>query len=221
MFNPAKIVIGVAVVAILVYAVLAFDLPYKKVNENPKNDVSDLIHIFTLADYAEIESPITITGEARGTWFFEASFPIQVLAPNGTLLGQGHAEAQGDWMTEEFVPWSATLTFDAKGNSSGIVRFMNDNPSGLPENDKKLDVPVSIKVVKLPTATSTVSTKACIPTGCGGQLCSDQVMISTCVFRPEHACYRNAECKRQADGLCGWTETPTLAACLSNPPSNL
>lgn len=58
----------------------------------------------------------------------------------------------------------------------------------------------------------------CIKTGCGGTLCSDQEMMSTCEFRPEHACYRDATCERQADGTCGWTETPELTACLANPP---
>ena len=59
---------------------------------------------------------------------------------------------------------------------------------------------------------------ACIKTGCGGTLCTDQDMMSTCEYRPEHACYQDAVCERQSDGTCGWTETPELAACLANPP---
>jgi hypothetical protein len=43
-------------------------------------------------------------------------------------------------------------------------------------------------------------------------------MVTTCEFRPEYACYRDATCERQADGTCGWTETPELTACLANPP---
>lgn len=55
----------------------------------------------------------------------------------------------------------------------------------------------------------------CFVGGCSGQICSDQEgVISTCEFRPEYACYQTATCARQADGQCGWTETPELAACL-------
>ncbi len=60
----------------------------------------------------------------------------------------------------------------------------------------------------------------CYKGGCGGQLCSEEEgMVSTCEFEPEHACYRSAECARQADGACGWTQTPELTECLQNPPA--
>jgi hypothetical protein len=61
---------------------------------------------------------------------------------------------------------------------------------------------------------------ACFKGGCGGQTCSDQEgVITTCEFRPEHACYASATCERQADGACGWTQTAELTACLADPPS--
>lgn len=60
----------------------------------------------------------------------------------------------------------------------------------------------------------------CFKGGCSGQLCSDQEGLnSTCEFRPEYACYRTAECARQADGTCGWTPTAELTACLASPPA--
>lgn len=57
----------------------------------------------------------------------------------------------------------------------------------------------------------------CVKTGCSGQICADQSRISTCEFRPEYACYASATCARQADGACGWTQTPELVTCLANP----
>jgi len=55
--------------------------------------------------------------------------------------------------------------------------------------------------------------------GCSGQLCDNGPgMVSTCIFRPEYACYRAATCEAQAAGHCGWTQTASLAACLANPP---
>jgi hypothetical protein len=58
----------------------------------------------------------------------------------------------------------------------------------------------------------------CVKTGCSGQICADENVFSTCEFRPEYACYREATCERQDDGTCGWTETAELSACLANPP---
>jgi len=43
--------------------------------------------------------------------------------------------------------------------------------------------------------------------------------MTTCEFRPEHACYREAVCERQPNGECGFTDTPELRACLASPPS--
>lgn len=58
----------------------------------------------------------------------------------------------------------------------------------------------------------------CHATGCSGQICSDNDVITTCEYRPEYACYKSAQCSRQADGNCGWTWTAELEACLENPP---
>jgi hypothetical protein len=59
----------------------------------------------------------------------------------------------------------------------------------------------------------------CYVGGCSAQLCTDEPNIaSTCEYRAEYACYRTAECKRQQNGQCGWTETSELRSCLRNPP---
>lgn len=60
------------------------------------------------------------------------------------------------------------------------------------------------------------SAGACYVGGCSSQICSErQGFITTCEWRPEYACYQTATCERQADGRCGWTETPELDACLA------
>lgn len=55
----------------------------------------------------------------------------------------------------------------------------------------------------------------CVKTGCSGQICADSSRITTCEYMPAYACYQNAECKRQADGQCGFTKTTALTACLN------
>jgi eight-cysteine-cluster-containing protein len=58
---------------------------------------------------------------------------------------------------------------------------------------------------------------ACAPTGCSGIVCApvgDEV-ITTCEYRPEYDCYKQATCERQPGGECGWTPTAALDACLA------
>lgn len=89
-----------------------------------------------------VESPLVVVGEARGTWYFEASFPIELVDANGLRLAIVPAQAQEDWMTEAFVPFSATLTFNAPTTATGTLILHKDNPSGLPEYDDELRIPI-------------------------------------------------------------------------------
>ena len=102
----------------------------------------DLIRVTNITPNQKITSPVIITGEARGTWYFEASFPAVLEDDNGVVLAQVPAQAQGEWMTEEFVPFSVTLIFDSKGAKKGTLILKKDNPSGLPEDDDVLSIPV-------------------------------------------------------------------------------
>lgn len=94
-----------------------------------------------------ISSPLTVTGEARGWWFFEASFPVVLTDWDGLIIAEGYATAGSEWMTTELVPFTFTLNFTTPpGNGSEINRgtliLKRDNPSDLPENDAALEIPV-------------------------------------------------------------------------------
>jgi hypothetical protein len=107
----------------------------------------NLIRVFTPLVSSEVTSPIIVTGEARGTWFFEASFPISVVNWDGLIIGEGYATAQGEWMTEEFVPFVGVITYNLPVDSysrNGTIIFRKDNPSGLPEHDDALEIPVRL-----------------------------------------------------------------------------
>lgn len=56
----------------------------------------------------------------------------------------------------------------------------------------------------------------CVVTGCSGQLCADTEIFTTCEWRDEYACYQEASCVRQKDGVCGWVQTGELFECLNN-----
>lgn len=99
-----------------------------------------------------INSPLAVEGRARGTWFFEASFPIELIDNQGKILGQSYVQAQSDWMTENFVAFKGEINYQAVATTTGKLVLKNDNPSGLPQYDKRIEMPVLIS----PSQTITV-----------------------------------------------------------------
>ena len=180
----------------------------------PPLDVSDLIHVREPQQEGVIKRPVTVVGEARGNWFFEASFPIKVLDEDGTVLGVGNATAMGEWMTTEFVSFRNTIEYKQPKSVRGTIVFEKDNPSELPENAAEIRIPVFFRETAIG-----VPSDACRPTGCSGEICSDTTENSVCWFKPEFACYKNTVCERQKSGKCGWTMTKELSACVSKTRS--
>ncbi len=89
-----------------------------------------------------VKSPLVVKGTARGNWYFEGSFPVRLLDANGNELGSVPAYADGDWMTENFVPFAATLTFTKPTTSTGTLVLQKDNPSGDATKDDSISIPV-------------------------------------------------------------------------------
>jgi hypothetical protein len=129
-----------------------FICPTPFVSDNVQTHIdskADLISLQSPLPNALISSPLTITGKARGNWFFEATFPVLLTNWDGLIIAEGFATAESDWMTTEFVPFKATLDF-VSPYGDGTEDFMKrgslilkkDNPSGLQEYDNSLEIPV-------------------------------------------------------------------------------
>lgn len=86
----------------------------------------------------------TVTGKAPGNWFFEASFPIEVLDPQGNTVATGHGNALSDWMTTADVPFKADIKIASYTGPATLI-IMRDNPSGLPQNDDSVSIPIVIQ----------------------------------------------------------------------------
>lgn len=83
-----------------------------------------------------------------------------------------------------------------------------------------------------PSASSSSSSSAvaeryvsadCQVGGCSAQICQgadEEPAVRDCMYRPAYGCYATGRCEKQADGLCGWTMTAELSACLMDPPEN-
>jgi len=113
----------------------------ENINKTEEREVN-ITEITNFNDNQEIKSPVVITGEARGSWFFEASFPVYLYDDNGKEIVSSIAQAQSDSLTENFVPFKTTLIFAVPETNEGTLVFKNDNPSGLIENEKKIEIPI-------------------------------------------------------------------------------
>ncbi len=139
-----KKIIIIIVVLLIVVAAAIFALKYNPLVERSDGQlyVSDTIKITSLLIGGVVESPLEVVGEARGSWYFEAVFPVWLLDGNGNEIARAQAQAQSEWTTNDFVPFKATLTFTAPTTEAGTLVLHNDNPSGLPQNDREVRIPV-------------------------------------------------------------------------------
>lgn len=139
-----KIYIFIVLGALILAAITVFVLKEKVIKKNTGNETekADLIVIENPRPNQEISSPLLISGKARGFWYFEASFPVKLIDAHGKQIAIMPAQAQGEWMTTEFVPFKATLIFSAPSTKTGTLILQKDNPSGLSEHDDALIVPV-------------------------------------------------------------------------------
>ena len=95
---------------------------------------------------AVITSPLKVQGQARGTWFFEGDFPLILKDIKGRVIARGYVTALGEWMTKDFVPFEATITFAKPASSDrGFLVFKKDNPTDRPELDDAMELPVFFK----------------------------------------------------------------------------
>lgn len=108
-----------------------------------QNASPDLIKLDLVRPGVTVLPHFTVTGEARGFWFFEGSFPVEVLDEEGNQLTIAPAQAQGEWMTEDFVRFSVVLDIGDYSGPATLVLF-RDNPSGLPENDASVSIPIDV-----------------------------------------------------------------------------
>lgn len=133
---------------ILIFLVVGLIVWYFINQPSVQKDIPELIKVENIQSNQEIQSPFIIKGEAVGSWFFEATFPVKLLDENGNVVKQTYAQAQGEWMTENFVSFESVLTFSIPKDQPGTLILQKDNPSGLPENDAEIRIPIILKAME-------------------------------------------------------------------------
>jgi len=145
-----KLIVAIVILfAVVIAAAVLIVLPAPEQVPSEENGSSELF----VSENVKVSSPLpnspvpktfTVVGEARGPWFFEASFPVQVRDPNNDLVGQGIAQTSVNWMTTDFVPFTAHVTVTDYAGPATLV-LLKDNPSGLPELDDAVSFDIIVE----------------------------------------------------------------------------
>ncbi len=157
--NKKTIISTTAILIVLILLVLIFDWGRKgqlpglnnnistsTVEQNSSSTLDMPIVVSYPLDNQEVSSPIKIKGKARGYWFFEASFPIQLADIDGNIITTVIATAESDWMTTDFVNFTAEVNYDnASSTGPALLVLKRDNPSDNPEFDQSIFIPVILK----------------------------------------------------------------------------
>ncbi|MFO7720864.1 MAG: Gmad2 immunoglobulin-like domain-containing protein [Gillisia sp.] len=93
-----------------------------------------------------ITSPLKITGEARGYWFFEANAPVELLNGNLQTISETYITALGEWMTTDWVPFTGTMAFEKPETERGFFVLHKANASGLKEHNISDTIPVKFQM---------------------------------------------------------------------------
>jgi|GEM_PF-1349407 hypothetical protein len=111
--------------------------------------IEDIFRNLNIKSGDTITSPLKITGEVRGSWSFEASFPIILTNWDGLIIAEVPAQLLGSWMTSDFTPFEAELKFAKPANPTnqdyakkGTIILKNANPSGLPQGEIAFELPI-------------------------------------------------------------------------------
>jgi len=106
-------------------------------DSDEEQETGDLIQVTFPRPGAEITSPLQIRGKARGTWYFEGDFPVRLFDAQGNEIAIAIATAQGEWMTEDWVDFEATMEFEVPTSGDGVLVFQKSNPSDMRELDRE------------------------------------------------------------------------------------
>ncbi len=148
----SKIIAGIVVVLALI-ALAWYTGLFSGFGERPIDYGDEVSYVGEASsDVIVVDSPqvgdvlgktFTVSGKARGSWFSEGSFPVEILVEDGRAVSATIANAQGEWMTEDFVPFAVSVN---AGDFTGpaVLALKKANPSGLFENDAAVVIPIVI-----------------------------------------------------------------------------
>ncbi|MDZ7799100.1 MAG: Gmad2 immunoglobulin-like domain-containing protein [Patescibacteria group bacterium] len=117
----------------------------EKTRPGNREGLSNEIVVENIEDNQVITSPLTIEGQAKGTWFSEGEMPFRLVSQGGLVLREGSIFADGNWMTDNFVDFKVEIEFEAENIEKGYIYITQSNPRGLEKELEELCLPVLFK----------------------------------------------------------------------------
>ncbi|HWS48489.1 MAG TPA: hypothetical protein VN174_00380 [Candidatus Methanoperedens sp.] len=152
--NKKEIYLSLTLLALAFVILLTTLLPYHRENPTPSPSIISQPSAIPTPSFSPIiilspniskplTSPLKLIGLIDKSWVFEGSFPIELLDNQNKSLFKSTASAP-NWLEEEskYTSFMAVFNF-VTYSPSGFVQVKNSNPSGLPENDKRVTIPVT------------------------------------------------------------------------------
>jgi hypothetical protein len=102
---------------------------------------ADDLRIETPAPDARIISPLTASGVANNSWYFEAVFPARLMAQDGTVIAEAPAIAASDWMAPGDVPFNVEMAFTVDAETHATLVLEEDMP-GEGNEPRQVRIPV-------------------------------------------------------------------------------
>lgn len=108
-------------------------------------NTADRVEIISPLAGSSVDSPIEIQTRLPGNWLFEASAPVVLTNRDGLIIAEGTITTPDDRMTTDLVVATGSISFELDPDSysdQGYLILQKANPSGLPENDEAVEIPV-------------------------------------------------------------------------------
>lgn len=162
--NKTFIIVALSVLCVTLVSILYFlyqsdvgSSPDKTPNEqeSDNSDTSDEDEILLISDKgdniyikepkknASIECNSKLIGTAKGSWFFEGSFPVLIFTKEGELIKSSYASATEDWMTDDYVDFEVEVNCAECEGKELEIMLNKDNPSGLEANEDRVSIDIS------------------------------------------------------------------------------
>jgi hypothetical protein len=114
------------------------------VNTEILGNKDDLV-TFSILPGSKVHGVMSYRGAVKGGYFFEANILVGITDVNKNMILQSNAHATSDWMTSDPVNFEGYIDFSIIPKGPAYLEIHNDNASALPENDKKILIPVIVE----------------------------------------------------------------------------
>lgn len=111
-----------------------------------------------------VEVGFEVKGSVTGSWFTEGVFPVRIIEKEtNTVVITNTARAEGEWETEDYVPFSFVIDAEIEKEGSYILRFDKANPSGVSDDYDYASLSVNLKPYKSVAEEENVDVKVFFP----------------------------------------------------------